>query len=127
MAHGKEAARDLRYGRRGGRWADDDTGTIADDVADLRNAHQRRHTDQPCDQHRIDQGKAPSCPWCHPELLDTVLDGPGGRRPTGDVEWEGLARMADAKRAAGGTLTDLEAEALDRHPAPARLAIGGYR
>lgn len=26
MAHGKDAARDLRYGRRGGRWADDSAG-----------------------------------------------------------------------------------------------------
>ncbi len=28
MSHGKQAARDLRYGRRGGRWADSPAGDM---------------------------------------------------------------------------------------------------
>lgn len=48
-------------------------------------------------------------------------------RPDTDDGWVGRARMAAAKAAAGGTLTDLEAEALRLHPEPARIAIGGYR
>lgn len=127
MSHGKDAARDLRYGRRGGRWADDGTGYLLDELAAHREAHQRRHDDEPCDQGHIDKGRAPYCPWCHPELHDTALDGPGAVRPDTDDGWVGRARMAAAKHAAGGTLTDLEAEALRMHPEPARIAIGGYR
>jgi hypothetical protein len=33
MAHGKHAARDLRYGRRGGRWAEGQP--VNDSLADL--------------------------------------------------------------------------------------------
>lgn len=37
MAHGKDAARDVRYGRRGGRWASEGAGTDrAADVHQLR-------------------------------------------------------------------------------------------
>ena len=35
MAHGKDAARDLRYGRRGGRWAEAPTPSMEE----LREAH----------------------------------------------------------------------------------------
>lgn len=37
MSHGKEAARDLRYGRRGGRWAAADPEERT--VAEIRSDH----------------------------------------------------------------------------------------
>lgn len=61
-------------------------------------------------------GRAPAehhpCPICR----DPLEHHPDG--VTTDAEWAGLARMAAAKAAAGGGLTDLEAEALRRCPDP---------
>lgn len=117
MAHGKDAARDLRYGRRGGRWA---TGDPADaTLAYLDTARSRGLADgtwpdgtpkgnrectvrgcgRPVSEHQ------PPCVWC-------------GRSPEHhapgevDVEIAGKARMARARQRAGVALTDLDRDAL---------------
>lgn len=63
------------------------------------------------------------CPICR----DALEHHPGGE--TTIDEWAGLARMASAKAAAGGSLTALEAEALRRCPTPVHLCrmCEGYR
>lgn len=119
----KSSARDITRGRQGGRWADLGADTLVDELAAARDAHTRRHTDTPCDQRRIDTGKAPECPWCHPELHDQAIAGPGASVSPD----EDLARMAAAKAATGGEPTALERAALAAFPNPARLTIDGYK
>lgn len=50
MSHGKDAARDLRYGRRGGRWAPADLDDRS--LAEIR------------EQHLADRPKGCRCRWC---------------------------------------------------------------
>lgn len=57
--------------------------------------------------------------------VEHLAQHPDGR--TTDEEWEGRARMAAAKQAAGGMLYDVERRALALFPDPARLTIDGYR
>ena len=122
MAHGKDAARDLVWGRQGGRWADLGADHLLDELRSAKEGHLRAHAETPCDQRRIDNGKSPICPLCHPDL-HARLEGPGA-----DVcPDEDLARMADARHAAGLDLSDLERAALEAFPQPARLTIDGYR
>lgn len=66
------------------------------------------------------------CPLCGSPLEHKDLHPEG--RPT-DEEWEGKARMASCKVAAGlkDQLTEVEARALRRYPHPARLTAEGYR
>jgi hypothetical protein len=61
------------------------------------------------------------CPICRAPLSHH----PDGR--TTPAEWAGLARMSAAKRAAGGQLTSLEAQALRHCPLPEFLGAAGYQ
>lgn len=99
MSQGKAAARDLRYGRRGGSWAEGDAVGIA--LNDIARAREKGLAD----------GSWPSgtraglCEFC-------------GRTPEAhvgdDLELEraGRARMADARRFAGVPLDDLDRRVL---------------
>lgn len=66
MSHGKDAARDLRYGRRGGGWDADRDGRS---IAELRADHLAEHPD----------GCRTGCAWCDeragrvPSLFDTEV------------------------------------------------------
>lgn len=94
MSTGREAARDLRYGRRGGRWASSATGKtdeILATFARLRND--------------------PSVDW-----PDRTAAGPS--TPSTPEEWNGRARIAQALVDAGSPLTPTDAEALSRVPNP---------
>lgn len=74
-------ARDIHYGRRGGRWAEADTGRLADELAAAREA---------------------ADDW--PETVAA------GWRPSTWEDWSGRARMAAAKADAGGVLDALDVE-----------------
>lgn len=96
MAKGKgRGARDLRYGRRGGGWVAEGhaPGNAADDLAEIR----RKATH-----------------W--PEHTATG----SAFVPGNEAEWEGRARMAEARLAAYGldALDPIDAEALRRYPNP---------
>lgn len=95
------SARDLRYGRRGGRWADGDAGEL-DQVLDAFAAARRAAGDD----------------WPKPQDRTAHL------RPTTNEGWQGLARMATARRAAGLDLTTLDREALDMYPDPPSGVLG---
>ena len=108
MTTGREAARDLRYGRRAGRWGNEWTGRVAELLAALdRDRTRARELD------RTDPLPDGSKRW--PDRHDFEAR----NRPTTREQWQGLARMAKARHAAGLPLSDLDAEALDRHPKPA--------
>lgn len=81
-------ARDVVWGRRGGRWAGRPVGNLAAEVEQVRARARTAGT------------------W--PELHHT-----GRSRPTEQVQWQGLARMAAARAAAGRPLSPLDIEALD--------------
>lgn len=95
------SARDLRYGRRGGRWASDETGEL-DEVLDAIDAARRAKGDD----------------WPKPHDRTARL------RPETTVEWQGLARQALARDAAGVALSDLDREALDMYPNPPSGVFG---
>lgn len=90
-------ARDIRYGRRAGRWAD---GSSADKVLEELAAMRERTIAA----HKRDPKKNP--PW--PSLAVDV------REPKTDEEWAGRARMARARQAAGVHLDHLDRVALRR-------------
>lgn len=114
-------ARDIRYGRGGGRWKDDarpvpegyesraqDLSPLALFHPDTR-ARDMAHRDRP----RVE--RMASCP----------ADGKGGHVDDCTCEpdpavledlWRGVARMANARRDAGVSLSALDRQALDRHP-----------
>lgn len=94
-------ARDVRYGRRGGRWADGDAGSL-DEVLDAFAAARRSAGDR----------------WPKPQDRTAHL------RPTSNEGWQGLARMALARRAAGLDLAPLDLEALDMYPDPPSGVLG---
>ena len=94
MSTGREAARDLRYGRRGGRWASSAAGNVAEILAYF-------------DRLRHD----PDVEW-----PDRGIAGP--TRPSTPEEWNGRARIAQALVDAGSPLTPTDAEALARVPNP---------
>jgi hypothetical protein len=81
-----QKARDVAYGRRAGRWANDQ----APSLDKLRRTH--------------------TADWPEHDLPD--------RGPSTPAEWEGLARMAAARRAAGQPLTNNDELALTRYPHP---------
>lgn len=100
----KDQALDIMWGRQGGRRAAGTAGQALQDIALLR-------------KRGLQQGSWPSqleaerCPIC--------------RRPFGDhepgreqEEWEGRARMAMARLAAGSPLDGVDHMALDRCPEP---------
>lgn len=116
MAHGKDAARDTRYGRRGGRWAEGpvDAALGAIDAARTRGLADgtwpdgtpkgdRECTVRDCGR-RVEDHQPP-CRYC-------------GRSPEhhadGDLELEraGRVRMARARHSAGEPLDELDLEVL---------------
>lgn len=99
MSTGKAAARDTRYGRRGGGWAEEGAGS---DLVSELDAVRRRAVEA----HRKNPSKNP--PW--PDTYDAGND----RGPHSDAEWEGAARMAWARKRAGVPLNRVDREALER-------------
>ena len=99
MSTGKAAARDIRYGRRGGRWADEGSTRADDALASIAAMREKTIA-----AHERDPKKNP--PW--PSLVDDV------REPKTDEEWAGRARMARARQAAGVHLDHLDRVALRR-------------
>lgn len=100
MSAGKAAARDTRYGRRGGGWAEPGTGTGSDLVSELDHIRTRA-----IEAHRRNPGKNP--PW--PDTYAT-----SDRGPKTDAEWEGRARMARARNHVGALLDSIDRQALER-------------
>lgn len=89
----QNAARDLRYGRRGGRWANDVSGnveTILDGFDALRQS---------------------SPDWPDPSSNQT-------REPETEEEWEGRSRLAQARALAGLELNPTDRRALELCPRP---------
>lgn len=112
------SARDLRYSRRGGRWADPGR-TDADELltlfADLREKNRRLDRTDPLPERARTDGQAGTVPvkrWPDPP------DWQANNRPSTVEEWEGAARMAKARDRAGIPLNGLDREALDRCPNP---------
>lgn len=114
------SARDLRYGRRGGRWADSEAGTdMAASFARTRDYYQRLDRDDPLPDRTAEDGTVvPQRRW------PTVHDRTARLRPTTTAEWQGLARQALARQAAGVPLTALDVEALDMYPDPPSGVLG---
>lgn len=112
-------ARDIRYGRQGGRWATDipampDYDHRAFDPASLiRDPDLRARSAA----HAALASK-PARLLCPANESRHVAD--CTCRPTSEQtadEWSGQARMARARKAAGVRLTALDLQALDRYPA----------
>jgi hypothetical protein len=99
MSTGKAAARDTRYGRRGGGWAEPGAGS---DLVSELDIIRRRATEA----HRLEPTKNP--PW--PETYAISDD----RGPHTDAEWDGAARMAWARKRANVPLNGVDREALER-------------
>ena len=102
------SARDLRYGRQGGRWTDADPSTLLAEIDKLRERTRQKDRDAPLP----DGAKR----W--PDPVDHAPT-----PPADDAAWEDRARMADARRHAGAPLDPTDSEALHRHPQP-RTALG---
>lgn len=113
MAHGREAARDLRYGRQGGRWLPPGVtpGTAVADLDRLRRRHRAAHRENP----------EAVKPW--PDASSAPDLGNPDNAACG-MTWEGLARMAHARWAAGAELTAHDLEAIRRHPLAPSLLPG---
>lgn len=114
MAHGKgRGARDLRYGRRGGRWVDEGHDPTAPKAPITKVVDEK-------DEDRKARQRAELAAY---ELANDIVpgtaqhkgDGPGGG-PSGGTSWEGRARMAAARRAAGVGLDRDDLKALRRFP-----------
>lgn len=122
MAHGKgRGAVELRYGRRGGGWlpsGHDPMAAQAEAIwaadAEAAKAAAKRVQDE---ARKADQ-RAAIATW---EQRNDVVPGTaswhgdnlhGG--PTGGTTWDGMARMADARRHAGQPLTAVDHDALRR-------------
>lgn len=106
------SARDLRYGRRAGRWAHHGSGTLLEELAAAKAAHVRENARRGC-----------TCPLCDPTGHPAI----GIERPTSPDGWRAAARMAHARHAAGAHLSDVDREAIRRHPrTPSLLSDGEY-
>lgn len=81
----------------------------------IRRAHQTKHQIIACDDTRAPKADTwrPTCRWCHPELARQRADDPAT-----EEEWEGAARMAAARQAAGLPWTQRDHAAIDRYPDP---------
>ena len=117
-------ARDIRYGRQGGRWASDAPRPMPEDYVSPRRAGNwwltpaRYHPEILAREreHRR-PGRQQSCaadgPTAH--VTDCTCE------PPADVlqeEWEGAARMARARAATGAVPSAIDRQALDRIPSP---------
>lgn len=123
------SARDIRYGRRGGRWADPEAGRLLDAVTGARAASDRQPVDADASvlfhpstiaRHRAHERRRPgTCAkddagskaerhrtdcTCQPDPEDLA------------AIWAGRARMARARRNTGQVLDDIDRQALARHP-----------
>lgn len=121
------AARDLRYGRRGGRWADPDRTDATETArifANLREKNHRLDRDDPLpgrDRTDGQPGTVPVRRWPDP------TDWQANNRPETVDEWQGRARMAAARRAAGLDLDEVDLEALEMWPDPPSGLLGPAR
>jgi hypothetical protein len=123
-------ARDIRYGRRGGRWADPQAGRLLEAVTQARAADRDRQAvdldasvlfhPETIAQTRAHQRRRPgTCAkdkagskaerrrvdcTCRPDPEDLA------------AVWAGRARMARARRNTGQPLDDIDRQALARHP-----------
>lgn len=114
------SATDIRYGRRGGRWASRGVGQRLAELDELRARCQAEGTwPEPVDEARL----------FHPETIAKArahARGCGGRHPEGeacpaevdpdDLEaiWQGRARMAEVRARTTGQLDAIDREALAR-------------
>lgn len=107
MAHGRDSARDIKYGRRGGGWLpstparEDKPGAVNTDLVDRKcTVCGRRYRARPKDE-------TVHCGAKHCEAMATWTA----------EQWEGRARMARARQAVRGVVLDLvDREALRRNP-----------
>lgn len=125
------SARDIRYGRRGGRWAAPEAGRLLDAVTGARTAASDR---QPVDadasvlfhpntiaRHRAHERRRPGS--CAKDKAASKADRRSVEcscRPDPEdlaAIWAGRARMARARRNTGQVLDDIDRQALARHPA----------
>lgn len=117
MAHGKDAARDTRYGRRGGRWADGTPVDLA--LFEIDKARERGLADGTWPDDTPKGDRECTVKDCGRPVAEH--SGPCrfcGRAPEhhadGDIELEraGRVRMARARHAAGLPLSDVDIEVL---------------
>ena len=116
-----QAARDLRYGRRGGRWADRGTGQLLAELRLLRNrARAAGEWPEPVDHARLFHPDTIAAARAHDRDCP-VARHRKGERCTAVVDradlaevWAGRARMARARHAAGRPLSLVDLEALRR-------------
>lgn len=122
-----QPARDIRYGRRGGRWVDHAPGQLLDELRQLRQDQDAGGVPAgPVDRarlfhpHAIAVARAHERRWPGSCASDDTVTTP---RPPCDCQpdpedlaqvWAGRARMAAARRAAGVALDDVDLEALQR-------------
>lgn len=115
MSGGKDAARDLRYGRRGGRWASGDRADVVlTQIDDMRSRGLADGT-WPDGTPRGDR----DCTVCKRRVVDhqppcRFCGRPPEHHADGDLvaERAGRARMARARRLAGQPLDTVDLEVL---------------
>ncbi|MGC4050635.1 MAG: hypothetical protein QM757_14765 [Paludibaculum sp.] len=117
----------MHYGRRGGGWADQAPGA---GLAVLADDRARREAAPPDDQYAATKCRV--CGLTYGEHTGRMCEAcrlPIEHHHNGDTTpcWEGLARMAAAKRHAGLELGDVDRQALTRVPHPTFLTETGYR
>jgi hypothetical protein len=114
------AARDLRYGRRGGRWADRGAGQLVDELRALRRQLEAAgEWPEPVDFGRLFHPETIAAARAHERSCSSKHskgeDCPARVDPDDLAAlWAGQARMARARRAAGQLLNAIDVEALDR-------------
>ena len=103
-------ARDIVYGRRGGRWADTNTAVLGDQLDEerRRSGSSWGRNDRPCSICGRLPDDHPTCRAC------------GSPEEHHDLEecWANRARLAAAKVDAGYVPNPVDVEALDRYPDP---------
>lgn len=103
MAHGRDAARDTRHGRRGGRWAPDAPKPVKP------RADVEPFVCPTCGRPSARRNTVPIASHCGTPYCTAMNE-------WGDEQWAGRARMAKARQAARKILDPLDREALRRHP-----------
>jgi hypothetical protein len=125
MARGKgRGATDTRYGRRGGGWVPDGHDPLAPKTPAAPKPPTKSEAEEEARKAR-QRAEVAAFEREHGLVPGTAVhrgDGPGGG-PTGGTSWEGLARMAHARRSAGSSLTELDQQALERHPTRPPLPV----
>lgn len=112
-------AADIRYGRRGGHALPD--GYVPGSPIIVEEQDEKKRKNAEAEQRRKAEQRAAVAAF---ELREGLVPGTaywsGGEKgaPAGGMEWEGAARMAAARRAAGVPLAAYDRDALDRHPEP---------